>query len=197
MTRLLVFSDLHCDMAAAAALVDAAKDADLVIGAGDFAQMHDGLAETMAALEEIAGKALYIPGNNETVEALAGATTAQVIHGSVVDRVGLRIAGIGCAIPPLPPVPWNSCDMSEAEAANMLDRMDSADILVTHSPPYGVVDAHASLGSIGSKAVHAWVEFHQPEVVLCGHIHDCWGQEGVIGDAQVMNLGPGVTWVEL
>lgn len=195
--KILAFSDIHCDLGAAEALVAAAEAADLVIGAGDFASAHEGLAETMAALAPLADKALYVPGNNETVEALAAATTAQVLHGAVVDRMGLRIAGIGCAVPPLPPMPWGSCDMTEAEAANMLDRMGSADVLITHSPPYGVADTHAALGSIGSKAVRAWIEDHQPEVVFCGHVHDCWGQEGMIDAARVMNLGPGVTWVEI
>ena len=42
--KLLAFSDLHVDVAAARALVESGRVADLVIGAGDFAQMHDGLS---------------------------------------------------------------------------------------------------------------------------------------------------------
>jgi Icc-related predicted phosphoesterase len=34
-------------------------------------------------------------------------------------------------------------------------------------------------------------------LLLCGHVHDCWGQRGRIGKTQVVNLGPGVTWFEV
>lgn len=36
--KILAFSDLHCDEEAANRIVTAALEADLVIGAGDFAQ---------------------------------------------------------------------------------------------------------------------------------------------------------------
>ena len=51
--KILAFSDVHCDLGVCAALVAAAEAADLVIGAGDFARVHRGLAECMAALEPI------------------------------------------------------------------------------------------------------------------------------------------------
>lgn len=195
--KILAFSDVHCDLGAVQALVAAAGEADLVIGAGDFAQLHEGLTETMAALEPIAAKAVYVPGNNETYEALKAATSATVLHGEVTDIAGIRIAGIGCAIPPLPPTPWTSFDMPEAEAQDVMARMGSADVLITHSPPKGVVDAHATLGSLGSLVVLDWVTDHQPELVLCGHVHDCWGQEGDIDMSRVCNLGPSGAWFEL
>ncbi|MDJ1006531.1 MAG: metallophosphoesterase family protein [Paracoccaceae bacterium] len=195
--RILAYSDLHCDLAAAAAIVDAAADADIVVGAGDFAQNHEGLEKTMTALEPIAAKSVLVPGNNETETALRGATTARVLHGETADVAGLRIAGIGCAIPPLPPLPWHSFDMSEDEAAEMLAGFVSIDILISHSPPKGVADRHAAAGSIGSEAVREAVARLQPDFVFCGHVHDCWGERGEIGRTKVANLGPSVNWFEV
>lgn len=194
--KILAFSDLHCDMNAAALLVEAGQEADLVLGVGDFAQLHQGLEKTMEALAPLSDRAIYIPGNNETFEALRGATDALVIHGETVDIDGTLIAGIGCAIPPLPPTPWHSFDMDEAQAEAVLAPL-KGDILITHSPPRGVVDEHATLGSLGSVAVRGWIIEHHPKLVLCGHIHDCWGQQGLIGDSPVHNLGPGVNWFEI
>lgn len=195
--KILAFSDLHCDMAAAEQLVEAAKQADLVLGVGDFAQIHEGLRPTMEAISEFSDKAIFVPGNNETMDALQRATDAFVIHGEVVDIDGIKIAGIGCAIPPLPPTSWGSFDMEEAEAEERLSAMAPADILMTHSPPKGLVDLHAELGNLGSVAVRGWIKANQPSLVLCGHIHDCWGQSGEIGQAQVHNLGPTPNWFEI
>ena len=52
--KLLAFSDLHRDLGQAAKLVEMSADADVVIGAGDFASVHEGLEETIDALAAIA-----------------------------------------------------------------------------------------------------------------------------------------------
>ena len=40
--RILAFSDLHRDLDQAASLVEMSGEADVVIGAGDFASIHEG-----------------------------------------------------------------------------------------------------------------------------------------------------------
>ena len=195
--QLLAFSDLHCDRAAAAKLVAASADADLVIGAGDFAQLHRGLARTMASIEAFEPKAFYIPGNNETPEALRAATSAPVLHGDVRNVAGLTIAGLGGAVPPLPPHDWGSYDLTEDQAAALLAPLPRVDILITHSPPKGIADRLDDGRSIGSEAVRAWIEDRQPALVLCGHVHGCWGETGEIGASKVHNLGPTVNWFDL
>ncbi len=195
--KLLAFSDIHRDLDACAAIVAAAEEADMVIGAGDFASGHQGLAEVMRALEPVAAKAVYVPGNNETLEALRGATSARVLHGEAFEVGGKTIYGIGCAVPPLPPLSWQSYDLTEEAAEALLATLERADILITHSPPKGVADDLAGRGSMGSRAVRGAVERVQPALVLCGHIHDCWGRSGRIGRSSVHNLGPTVNWFEL
>lgn len=195
--KILAFSDLHLDRLSADLILDQAPAADVVIGAGDFAQLHDGLDGIMALLEPIADKAIYVPGNNETDAALRAATSATVLHGQSVVRNGRTIAGIGAAVPPLVGNTWGSFDLEEAEAAALLDRVPAADILISHAPPKGVADAHATLGSIGSAAVRSAVERLIPILVFCGHIHDCWGVEGTLGAARVVNLGPRPRWFDV
>ena len=48
-------------------------EADVVIGAGDFASVHEGLEETIDALAAIETPTVLVPGNNETVDALRDA----------------------------------------------------------------------------------------------------------------------------
>lgn len=195
--KILAFSDLHGDLNACRELVKVGEDADLVVGAGDFAQHHQGLHETMSALKPLAAKAIYVPGNNETADALHAATSATVLHGESVTVSGLRIFGIGCAIPPLPPMPWVSFDLDELRAEAVLAKSDAADILITHSPPKGFLDEHATAGSIGSTSVLNAIKRLAPKLVLCGHVHDCWGQRAEIDLSQVANLGPTVNWFNL
>ena len=195
--KVLAFSDLHLDVGARDAILDAAAGADLVIGAGDFSSRRQDSGPLMAAFEAIAGKAIFVSGNNETVEELRAATPVRVLHGETLEIGGIRIAGLGGAVPPLTPLPWASFDLTEDEARRLLDRIDGADILVSHSPPKGVGDRHGQLGPIGSEAVLAAAKRLAPRYLLCGHVHDDWGARGRIGRTEVMNLGPGVTWIEI
>lgn len=195
--KILAFSDVHLARNRIAAIVAAAPEADLVIGAGDFCDARHGLGEAMDLLAPIADKAVYVPGNAESAEELRAATQATVLHGEALETGGLRIFGIGYAIPVTPFGAW-SCDLTEEAAATMLAACEApCDLLVSHSPPKGVADTNASGLSLGSTAVRAAIERVQPRLCFCGHIHDCWGKVGTIGTTHIQNLGPTVNWFEL
>lgn len=196
MTRILAFSDLHLARNRAREIVAAAAEADLVIGAGDFCNMREGLDEAMELLAPLADKAVYVPGNAESAGELRDATEAMVLHGDVLDIRGLRLFGIGYAVPVTPFGDW-SCDLTEEMAEQMLAGLDRADILISHSPPKGVVDTGPDGQSFGSTAVRAAIERAAPPLCLCGHIHDCWGKTGQIGATRVHNLGPTPNWFDL
>jgi uncharacterized protein len=59
-----------------------------------------------------------------------------------------------------------------------------------HAPPYDTAcDRLRSGAHVGSPALRALVERGQPDVVLCGHIHESRGVDSV-GVTQVANPGP-------
>lgn len=62
-------------------------------------------------------------------------------------------------------------------------------VLVSHAPPYGTkVDiTHSSL-HVGSTAVRDFIEDHQLDVVICGHIHEGRGQDA-IENTRIVNCG--------
>jgi len=80
----------------------------------------------------------------------------------------------------------------------VLERFGKLDILLTHVPPYGVLDRVESkiippswVGRhAGSRAILEYIQSKQPEYVFCGHIHESEGYERV-GRTQVYNLGTG------
>ncbi|MEM6618426.1 MAG: metallophosphoesterase, partial [Pseudomonadota bacterium] len=151
--RVLAFSDVHGSRGRTAALAEASAKADLVIGAGDFCNMRQGLGSAMAAFEGLAAPAILVPGNAESVDELrAAAPWATVLHGDAVTVAGVAILGIGYGIPVTPFGAW-SCDLTEDFAKAMLDRHGVVDILVSHSPPKGHCDRTSAGQSVGSEAV--------------------------------------------
>lgn len=198
--KFLCFSDLHRDAAAAQKLVAASKQADIVIGAGDFAVRRKGLEDTLDVLRQINKPAVLVPGNGESVEELRRAAApwkqARVLHGGGCQIDGLDFWGVGGGIPVTPFGDW-SYDFDEVEAAELLQGCPSEGILVVHSPPLDTVD-HDSSGQIrGSRAIRSAVENRQPRLVVCGHIHSDWGKQIQLGPTTVLNAGPAGVMVEL
>jgi Icc-related predicted phosphoesterase len=189
--KLLAFSDLHTDLCQAQRLVERSLVADVVIGVGDFASVHDGLTETVDALREIERPVVLVPGNNETEEALReaclGWESAIVLHGQATEIDGVSFFGLGAGIPV---TPWDwSFDLTEGAAARMLEACPQGCVLAVHSPPRGHVDASRDR-HLGSESVLRAIEAKRPRLALCGHIHEQWGRESAIGPTRVINLGP-------
>ena len=190
--RLLAFSDLHTDLGQAERLASRSGEADVVVGVGDFASVHSGLAETIQALRAIEVPAVLVPGNNETEDALRQACAswkqAVVLHGEGTEIDGIAFFGLGAGIPV---TPWDwSFDLTEAAAAELLEACPEGCVLAVHSPPRGHVDVSGAGRHLGSEAVLDAIESRRPRLALCGHIHESWGQQSWIGPTPVINLGP-------
>lgn len=197
--KLLAFSDLHRDRAQAERLVEMAADADVVIGAGDFASVHEGLEETIEALAAIEAPTVLVPGNNETEDALreaaAGWSAATVLHGGGTTIDGVELYGLGAGIPV---TPWEwSFDLDDESAAEMLAACPEGAVLVLHSPPRGHCDSGGAGDHFGSAALLEAIEAKSPRLAVCGHIHESWGCQSRIGDTPLHNLGPKGTWLEI
>jgi uncharacterized protein len=196
--KLLLFSDLHPDTAAARRLVERARGADVVVGAGDFANIRARLDACLEVLRSIDRPAVLVPGNHESAEELAHACLgwghAQVLHGSGVQIGGVTFFGIGGGIPVTPFGSW-SYDFTEEQATALMGGCPACCVLVSHSPPKGAVDVSSSGRSLGSVAVRDAVVRLRPVLVVCGHIHASAGQQAAIGSSPVVNAGPnGFEW---
>jgi Icc-related predicted phosphoesterase len=197
--KLLAFSDLHRDLDQAAELVAMSAEADVVIGAGDFASVHEGLGETIDALAAIETPTVLVPGNNETEQALrdasSGWSAATVLHGSGTVIDGTEFYGLGAGIPV---TPWEwSFDLDDEAARSMLEACPQGAVLVLHSPPHNHCDSSSADMHFGSPALLKAIEEKAPRLAVCGHIHESWGCESQIGSTPVRNLGPKGTWIEV
>lgn len=197
--RLLLCSDIHCDLTAARSLVERSAKADVLVCAGDLAVMRTGLQKTVDVLKGARCPTVLVAGNGESFEELADACArwpdAHVLHGSGCEIDGVAFWGLGGAVPVTPFGAW-SYDLPEEEATVLLAGCPESGVLVTHSPPLGHVDV-AGGRHLGSRAIVGTVERVWPRLVVCGHIHDCWTEESIVGDTRIVNAGPGGVWVEL
>lgn len=84
-----------------------------------------------------------------------------------------------------------------AKAKKILRNFGKIDILVSHQPPYGVLDKVSSkykppkdwVGKhAGSKVVLDYIKKYKPKYVFCGHIHEGKGKKKV-GETIVINAG--------
>lgn len=197
--RILAFSDLHRDLAQGKRLVEMSAKADVVIGAGDFASVHEGLPETICTLAAIEKPTVLVPGNNETADALRAAVdgwdSASVLHGEGTTIGGVEFFGLGAGIPV---TPWEwSFDLDDEAATEMLAACPEGGVLVLHSPPKDHCDSAGGAGNFGSPALLRAIEEKRPRLAVCGHIHESWGCESEVGPTPVRNLGPKGTWLEV
>lgn len=198
--RLLAFSDLHRDQAAARAIVDASGDADILVGAGDFGTRGDGAADTLSILADCGKPVVVVHGNHddpaEVAAVCAASATLRYLHGDAATVNGVAFFGLGGEIPSRNAFPWNAAE-TESDAAALLARCARGAVLATHTPPYGLADLQRDGAHEGSASIRNCVEAAAPRLALCGHIHHAWGMRAQCGSTPVANLGPTINWFEI
>ncbi|MEM9405614.1 MAG: metallophosphoesterase [Acidobacteriota bacterium] len=197
--RLLLFSDLHRDIAATELLLERSANVDVLVGAGDFAVVRQGINDVLRVLRTVEKPCIFVPGNGESFDELeaacAGWSGAHVLHGSGVELDGVSFFGLGGGVPVTPFGDW-SWDLSEDEAADLLERCPESAVLVSHSPPFGTADT-ARGQHLGSTAVRDTLRSKSPKLLVCGHIHDSWETDVTVETTRVINAGPRGIEVEI
>jgi Icc-related predicted phosphoesterase len=157
----------------------AAYRPELILLLGD---LEPAWTDGLAAIEL---PKLGVLGNHDAGDALA-AVGAEELQLRRVELGGLSFAGFGGS-------PRYSVDgrgeWTEEEAAELVERLPAADVLVTHSPPAGVNDEPDDPAHRGSPALRAWVERHRPAWLLHGHtLPNPAGVTHRLGDTRVVHV---------
>ncbi len=191
--NIFAFSDPHANRDAMQRVLEQAENADIVVGAGDFADRGEGTEVTLRILESLTCPIVLVSGNHDRLGALRDATDAHanmhLLHGTCVNLAGLEFLGIGSAIASAEPSA-NSEWLHEEDARQLLDEHPAASVLVSHTPPAGIADIHPDGTSGGSRAIRHTIERLQPRLCLCGHVHHAHGVQQRLGSTLVHNLGP-------
>lgn len=156
------------------------EEADIVICAGDAVEddlngdEYDDFIDWFSSL--YAKWKIFIPGNHELsfeidkseeIEKAMDNKGISVMQNSIRDCDGVTICSIGG-------------NVSIADA----DIPTGIDILVTHYPPYGILDE-----GLGSPEILNFVMKSKPTYHLFGHIHSTAGQELQFGETLCRNIG--------
>lgn len=166
---------------------------DVLICAGDFTMFSRSVA-AIRDFDQWLGELphrhkLVIPGNHEFfLEADPGKrsllSNATVLIDEAIEIDGLRIYGS-----PLTPLYGGAFGVSSAdERTKRWARIPPAiDVLVTHGPPYGIMDSSLELPTpMGDSELLAAVQRIKPSLHIFGHVHGGYGQV-VLGEARFVN----------
>lgn len=154
---------------------------DLFIHAGDFT-MDSRSAEALIDFNDWLGELplafrVVVPGNHDGVMEDRSRrqliTNATLLVNDGVDFMGLKIWGS-----PITPLLGEAFGIiSDTDRAMLYSRIpDDTDILITHGPPYGVLDqAPGSEEHQGCRQLLAAVRRVQPMMHVFGHVHGGYG----------------------
>jgi Icc-related predicted phosphoesterase len=156
-------------------------DVDLLIGCGDLPFYY--LEFLVSALDQ---RLVYVRGNHDKgpqytaegriLQHVQGGTD---IHGSVVEREGLLLAGLEGSMRYRPGAPFMYTEAEmRMQVMNLAPKLlrnkvrygRYLDILVTHSPPFGIHDKE-DLPHTGFKIFRSFLQWFKPRYLLHGHIH--------------------------
>jgi Icc-related predicted phosphoesterase len=154
---------------------------DILIHAGDFT-MNSRSAEKLIDFNEWLGDLphahrVVIPGNHDSVvedpSRRALITNATLLINASVEIMGLKFWG-SPATPLLGEAFGVVSDMSRAKVYSLIPA--DTDILVTHGPPYGILDkAPGSDRHEGCHQLLAAVQTLKPMLHVFGHVHEAYG----------------------
>ena len=194
--RILAVADIHGAYDNVSSLLERESSIDILVVGGDlttFGTPHEA-TRAIRQFQEFGKPVLVVGGNmdppelDETFDQLGVSINAR---GLILDDVGFF--GVSGA----PHSPMNTPNeipepeiMKRAVAGWREVEKAKRKVFVPHAPPYNTsVDKIGRGRHVGSTAVRAFIEERQPDVVICGHIHEAMGVD-TIGKSRIVNCGP-------
>jgi Icc-related predicted phosphoesterase len=194
--RIAYVVDVHGRFEAVPQALAAIGDVDLLLVGGDITTggTPDDAERAIESWRPLAPRLLAVAGNMDSPA--IDARLAEL--GVSVDGRGVILGDVGVfgvSAAPVSPLrtPYELADDEleqrlESGAAAVADAR--LKVFCPHAPPLDTAcDRLPSGGHVGSAVIRSFVEREQPDVVLCGHIHEARGDD-VIGRSQVVNPGP-------
>ena len=193
--KIIVFADIHGAVRPFSRIPEEISVADVVVLAGDitnFGREKDA-RQVIDAIRTQNRNILAVPGNCDYPEVEKYLTNVGMnldCDGAILKDVAF--IGVGGSLP----CPGRTPNEYSEEALRTCADSGFAQlgtihpfILIAHQPPHDTVADGIKDWHVGSNAIRAFIEKHQPIVCVTGHIHEGKGVDN-IGGTKVVNPGP-------
>ena len=160
-------------------------DGDVLIHAGDFMAFGDTPREIVDFNQWLGGQPhrhkIVIAGNHDLMfERHPGAARELLSNAIYLENSGTEVAGLKIWGSPVQPEFNNwAFNVARGAAIRRYWKMipENTDVLVTHGPPFGVLDkSHPTTAHLGCEELANAVEQIRPRLHVFGHIHGGRGE---------------------
>ena len=199
--RILAVSDIHGDQAAVKSLAEKAEkeDVDLVFLCGDFVSFTDEFTNMIGPFLKKGKKVFLLAGNHETpeeVDMISSLYDVKSLHGSyaVYDQIGIfGSGGVDIGMKGIPDSQIFDNLKKGFEGVKHLRKK----VMFTHVHPEGTKMEKLTQFFPPSAAVRKAVDTFQPDILICGHVHEAAGLEEQIGKTRIINVSKHGKVIEL
>ena len=199
--RFLATGDFHSDME----FVNSIKERidldtiDFVLFTGDLSERRDDFKDLFGIFE---GKQIFmVPGNHEGKKQLDILQEKYKVHlvGNAPVKFNDDLVLFGTNYLSIGPYGISEQDVFENMVANFQAIEDvPCKIHMSHIPPsdteIGEMSPYPFIG--GSEASKAFLEHFNPDITICGHIHESSGLEEIVNKTKLVNVGKTVKVLE-
>lgn len=196
--KILAISDLHGKIPSYLTNYLENNDIDALIISGDITDFgpKDLAKKILNELSNQNFKVFAIPGNCDPdgIVDVIEESNAINLHKKSFLFNGILLSGFGGSNP----TPFNTpTEFTEEDFKvnlneifeNVSNQEFKANILVTHAPPFNTnTDKISSGDHVGCKSVREAIEKYQPNISLCGHIHEAKSEDKI---NETITLNPG------
>lgn len=189
--KILALSDVHGDTSFIKSMAEkgAKEKVDLVLLAGDLVH-HDGSLDGLVGPFKAKGlDVAVLPGNHEGLAEIGFLTErygTKNLHGYTLKIGDVGFFGCGYGDIGIHQLTEEDFFATLKQSHDQLKGIKKK-IMVTHVQPS---DSVLGLGIFaGSSGVRKAIEQFQPDIHICGHIHETHGMEEQIGKTRVINVG--------
>jgi len=173
----------------------AVPEGDILIHAGDVSQSGKK-SEIRNFLSWFARQPhpykIFIGGNHDFLMEKSPRTFKKLIPSNCIylENTAVNINGLRIWGSPITPYffDWAFNRCRGKDIARYWDQIpDQLDILITHGPPYGVLDITHDRRKVGCRALQSKILETAPQYHIFGHIHEASGTQ-MLGNTMCMNV---------
>ncbi len=192
--KILAASDLHSDIKAAQKLADKAKKnkVDLVLLGGDIVEYGTDGKGLIGPFKKAGIEVLMVHGNHDQPVDLdflsekyeEGVYNLHSYYKEFKDFVVMGLGGTNFGF-------FGGVNDSDllTKFKNKMKKSKKKSILLTHEPPFDTKLDNLGWTKAGSRVLRGFIEAYNPDIVLCGHIHETFGLTDFIGKTKIINTG--------